>query len=123
MYEDGKRKNTVMWFDSAKKAWDVTIPEHNKTVYQEAVLDADRGESWLGVDGDYKAVRNLVEDSGWEEGFKRADETFGYVEPIKLPSLKRKRRKGPVGGRLDIHQVYAGRLQENRCYYIGRYRS
>lgn len=68
-------------------------------------------KEWLGVWGVDKAI-SLLTSEGWEEGVRKGMSAFAGIDPIKLPSVRRKMRRGPVGQRLDIHRVYAGHIDE-----------
>tara|TARA_R110001592_G_scaffold68891_1_gene211216 strand:- start:4696 stop:5583 length:888 start_codon:yes stop_codon:yes gene_type:complete len=104
---------TLYYYDSAFDLDKSEMPHKpNKKLWEQYLMQSrNRGKKWWGCENS-EEVQSYFNGAGWEDGFQKGTDSIGQIEPIKLPSMKRKSRRGPVGSRLDIHQVYAGRIHE-----------
>lgn len=105
------KNRTIVWADNPHELLEIPMT-NDRMKKQWADTTRDRDSDWLGVTGGREELVRRTESEGWVEGVEKGEKAFDNLEPIKLPSLRRKRRHGPVGANLDIHKVYAGRLEE-----------
>lgn len=84
---------------------------NNVSLWQDWGFTSHRG-SWYGAGCDTgNDVQKKVQD-GWPEGRERMNELRSKISDLAVPPQDRRRRivRADMGDSLDIHQVYAGRL-------------
>jgi hypothetical protein len=94
----------------------VELPCRKKTnheYWERAMTKGEFGRNWLGAGCQTgRDVLKLMRE-GWKEGRDRLNELRGKIGTVELVPQDRKRRKirADMGDSLDIHAVYAGRLE------------
>jgi len=106
-------KTVIAWFDNPQAMVEMGVADNEYARHNlNRLYNVLRGgHHWIGMNDCERAIECLTVD-GWDEGVQKGLDSFGTLDPIKLPSVRRKLRHGPVGQRLDIHRVYAGRIEE-----------
>lgn len=105
------RYSTISDFLEAINAGCINPSANNKRLWRDWGFEESRG-SWYGAGCDTgNDVQRKVRD-GWPEGRERMNELREKLGTLQARPQDRRRRmvKADMGDVLDIHQVYAGRL-------------
>lgn len=99
-------------YDSVSQVMDAEISNtENRDHYQET-LHESRDRGWFGDESHIRTGEQAIKvvNHGWPEGLERATRELDKIELPRLPSMRRKRMRGPDGDSLDIHRVNNGDL-------------
>jgi len=72
-------------------------------------FSSNRGKSWWGVDTVEEVDRAL--NYGWPEGTAMMHEALAVTKTPEVPSIRRKKARGPTGDFFDIHRANRGDFQ------------
>jgi hypothetical protein len=78
---------------------------------EEKAAPMDNERRWRGGISSLDGFRKTLNDGGWREGQDRMTQTISDIDAPRVQSIKRVKVWRDDGDEVDIHRVYAGRLE------------